>query len=179
MMEDPYIPLGYRFCPTDEELIHYLLLKNYGLELPSNQIKECNVYAFNPDQLPQDFNYALGNELYFFTTRERKYFNGSRPSRTAGDGFWKATSVEQVIKGLDDTSIIGYKKKLVFYYKENNHNQKTDWQMHEYRIEKTDGSAGRESMKMDGFVICRIYKRKTKASKSDALAVELFNSFDF
>lgn len=98
------------------------------------------------DIFAEDFNYALGNELYFFTTRERKYFNGSRPSRTAGDGFWKATSVEQVIKGVDESSIIGYKKKLVFYYKEDY--QKTDWQMHEYRIEKTDGSAGKESMKV-------------------------------
>ncbi|KAJ8648153.1 hypothetical protein MRB53_001176 [Persea americana] len=166
--------MGSRFCPTDGELIRYLWLKNSGLLLPSDQIKECNVYACNPDQLPREFNYGMGNELYFFTKRGRKYF---RPSRTAGDGFWKATGAEQVIQG-SNKSIIGLKKNLVFHYKENN--IKTNWQMHEYRIEKTDGaSIGKESLKMDGFVICRIYEQKIKASKPDTLEDDLFNIFYF
>ncbi|KAJ8627720.1 hypothetical protein MRB53_021027 [Persea americana] len=158
------VPLGFRFDPTDEELIYYLWIKNNGWVLPSDAIMEYNVYACNPDQLPRHFNHRMGNDLYFFTTRERKYLKGSRPSRTAGDGFWKATSIEKKVLG-GDQSIIGYKKTLVFYYKEKN--KKTSWIMHEYRIDKTDGSIGKESLKMDGFVICRIYERRTKASKSD------------
>ncbi|RWR88540.1 sulfiredoxin, chloroplastic/mitochondrial [Cinnamomum micranthum f. kanehirae] len=108
------------------------------------------------------------------TPTERKYLKGSRPSRTAGDGFWKATSIEKEVLG-GDQSIIGYKKTLVFYYKEKN--KKTNWIMHEYRIDKTDGSIGKQSLKMDGFVICRIYERHTKASKSDTR--QMIQSFEY
>lgn len=71
---------------------------------------------------------------YFFTPRVKRYKKGSRPNRSAEDGYWKATRVEKTIKTNDDQEI-GFKKTLV-YYRGNNASDgvKTNWIMHEFRI---------------------------------------------
>ena len=53
MMEEECVPIGFRFCPTEEEVTDYLRIKNNGLVLPSRAIKEYNIKAYNPDQLPR------------------------------------------------------------------------------------------------------------------------------
>ncbi|KAK9087947.1 hypothetical protein Syun_030341 [Stephania yunnanensis] len=50
-------PIGYRFEPTDAELIqHYLIKKNNNLELPPNNIINENIYKFHPEDLIGDAN---------------------------------------------------------------------------------------------------------------------------
>lgn len=76
-------------------------------------------------------------EWYFFTPRNRKYPNGSRPNRciSSEDGFWKATGADtRVYSSSDEKSIVGFKKSLVFYKGKPPHGQKTNWLMHEYRF---------------------------------------------
>lgn len=68
---------------------------------------------------------------YFFTPRDRKYPNGERPNRAAGDGFWKATGADKEVHS--DKGRIGSKKALVFYRGKPPKGEKTDWIMHEYR----------------------------------------------
>lgn len=48
------LPIGYRFHPTDEELIvHYLRRKIFGLPLPASVIPELdNVFQHDPWSLP-------------------------------------------------------------------------------------------------------------------------------
>ncbi|XP_060674852.1 NAC domain-containing protein 67-like [Ziziphus jujuba] len=72
------------------------------------------------------------NELYLFTPRDRKYSNGKRLNRAAGDGYWKATGVDKpvVYNGFK----IGFKKSLVFHQGKPPDGVKTDWIMHEYRL---------------------------------------------
>lgn len=70
---------------------------------------------------------------YFFTSRCRKYENGRRPDRKAGDGYWKAISKDQEIidqKGV----VIGYKKVLDFYAGKQTQGTKTEWKMLEYLL---------------------------------------------
>lgn len=72
-------------------------------------------------------------ELYFFTPRNKRYRNGSRPARFAGKGFWKATGGDRPVP--KDSPTIGYEKALVFYEgKPQKRPTKTNWIMHEYRL---------------------------------------------
>nr|DAD38348.1 TPA_asm: hypothetical protein HUJ06_008989 [Nelumbo nucifera] len=47
-------------------------------------------------------------EWYFFTHRDQKYLNGSRPNRSIGDGYWKATRADKSI--YNDSVHVGYRK---------------------------------------------------------------------
>lgn len=74
-------------------------------------------------------------EWYFFTPRDRKYKNGLRPNRAAGDGYWKATGADKKVwyKGI----VVGYRKALVFYQGKAPKGDKTNWIMHEFRVAST------------------------------------------
>lgn len=71
-------------------------------------------------------------EWYFFSPRDRKYPNGSRPNRLAGSGYWKATGTDKFISSEGKT--VGIKKALVFYIGKAPRGSKTNWIMHEYRL---------------------------------------------
>ena len=46
------LPPGYRFCPTDEELLNLSLKKKVLNEtLPRNQIRHLNFYDYSPQIL--------------------------------------------------------------------------------------------------------------------------------
>ncbi|KAI4331759.1 hypothetical protein L6164_016716 [Bauhinia variegata] len=45
-------PSGFKFCPTDQELIYFYLRKKVNNEsLPTNPIREVNIYLYNPVDL--------------------------------------------------------------------------------------------------------------------------------
>lgn len=73
------------------------------------------------------------NELYVFTPRDRKYRNGTRPKRAAGNGYWKATGADKPITH-GAHCVIGYKKTLVYYEGKPPNGEKTNWIMHEYTV---------------------------------------------
>ena len=73
-------------------------------------------------------------EWYFFSPRDRKYPNGARPNRAAGSGYWKATGTDKAILSTPTSHNIGVKKALVFYGGRPAKGVKTDWIMHEYRL---------------------------------------------
>jgi hypothetical protein len=51
--EDLDLPIGYRFCPEDDELItHYLKNKLLGRPLSANIIRDIDLYEYDPDELP-------------------------------------------------------------------------------------------------------------------------------
>nr|WLK83175.1 NAC protein 1 [Casuarina equisetifolia] len=97
-------------------------------------------------------------EWYFFSPRDRKYPNGSRPNRAAGTGYWKATGAD---KPIGHPKPMGIKKALVFYAGKAPRGEKTNWIMHEYRLADVDRSARRKnSLRLDDWVLCRIYNKK-------------------
>lgn len=81
-------------------------------------------------------------EWYFFSPRDRKYPNGSRPNRAAGTGYWKATGAD---KPIGKPKPLGIKKALVFYAGKAPKGIKTNWIMHEYRLANVDRSAGKKN----------------------------------
>lgn len=74
------------------------------------------------------------NEWFFFSPRERKYPNGTRPNRAAASGYWKATGTDKPIIPSVGSQCLGMKKALVFYEGRPPKGVKTDWMMTEYRL---------------------------------------------
>ncbi|KAL9313872.1 hypothetical protein ACSQ67_019324 [Phaseolus vulgaris] len=104
------LPPGFRFHPTDDELVnHYLCRKCAGQPIAVPIIKEVDLYKFDPWQLPEMGFYGE-KEWYFFSPRDRKYPNGSRPNRAAGSGYWKATGAD---KPIGKPKALGIKKALL------------------------------------------------------------------
>lgn len=53
MSQQPNLPPGFRFHPTDEELVvHYLKKKVTSAPLPVSIIAEVDLYKFDPWELP-------------------------------------------------------------------------------------------------------------------------------
>ncbi|KAF5814903.1 putative transcription factor NAM family [Helianthus annuus] len=167
--QQPYLPPGFRFHPTDEELVvHYLKKKAASAPLPAAIIAEVDLYKFDPWELPAKA--AFGEqEWYFFSPRDRKYPNGARPNRAATSGYWKATGIDKPVLTAGGTQKVGVKKALVFYGGKPPKGVKTNWIMHEYRL--TDGKSicspppaydpakSKGSLRLDDWVLCRIYKK--------------------
>ncbi|XP_028766004.1 NAC domain-containing protein 2 [Neltuma alba] len=152
------LPPGFRFHPTDEELVnHYLCRKCASQSIAVPVIKEIDLYKFDPWQLPEMTQYGE-KEWYFFSPRDRKYPNGSRPNRAAGSGYWKATGAD---KAIGRPKPLGIKKALVFYAGKAPKGIKTNWIMHEYRLANVDRSARKNNnLRLDDWVLCRIYNKK-------------------
>ncbi|XP_073296448.1 NAC transcription factor 32-like [Primulina huaijiensis] len=157
------LPAGFRFHPTDEELVvHYLCRKCGGQQIGVPIVAELDLYKFDPWQLPGMALYGE-KEWYFFSPRDRKYPNGSRPNRAAGTGYWKATGAD---KPVGKPKTLGIKKALVFYDGKAPKGVKTDWIMHEYRLANVDRSAGKkDNLRLDDWVLCRIYNKKGNLGK--------------
>ncbi|XP_022863083.1 NAC domain-containing protein 2-like [Olea europaea var. sylvestris] len=134
------LPPGFRFHPSDEELVmHYLCRKCTSQSISVPIIAEIDLYKHDPWNLPGLALYGE-KEWYFFSPRDRKYPNGSRPNRAAGSGYWKATGAD---KPIGRPKAVGIKKALVFYAGKAPRGEKTNWIMHEYRLADVDRSAHR------------------------------------
>ncbi|XP_076927542.1 NAC domain-containing protein 2-like [Bidens hawaiensis] len=155
------LPPGFRFHPTDEELImFYLRNKASSKPCPVSIIPEVDIYKFDPWELPEKTK-SEEKEWYFFTPRDRKYPNGARPNRAAVSGYWKATGTDKTI--YSGSKYVGVKKSLVFYKGRPPKGTKTDWIMHEYRLNDSRSQPIKKtgSMRLDDWVLCRIYKKKS------------------
>nr|AAP35048.1 NAC-domain protein 1-1 [Brassica napus] len=159
------LPEGFRFHPTDEELVKFYLCRRCASEpISVPVIAEIDLYKFNPWELPEMALYGE-KEWYFFSPRDRKYPNGSRPNRSAGTGYWKATGAD---KPIGKPKTLGIKKALVFYAGKAPRGVKTNWIMHEYRLANGDRSASfnkKNSLRLDDWGLCRIYHKKGTMEK--------------
>ncbi|EXB40352.1 NAC domain-containing protein 29 [Morus notabilis] len=156
------LPPGFRFHPTDEELVvQYLKRKAFSHPLPASIIPEVDVCKSDPWDLPGD----LEQERYFFSTKEAKYPNGNRSNRATGTGYWKATGIDKQIVSSKGNQVVGMKKTLVFYRGKPPHGSRTDWIMHEYRLVNTSSQSPVE-IPMENWVLCRIFLKK-RASKNE------------
>ncbi|XVE70317.1 hypothetical protein DITRI_Ditri10aG0062700 [Diplodiscus trichospermus] len=153
------VPPGFRFHPTDEELLHYYLKKKVSFQkFDMEVIREVDLNKMEPWELQERCRIGSTpqNEWYFFSHKDRKYPTGSRTNRATNAGFWKATGRDKCIRNTYKK--IGMRKTLVFYRGRAPHGQKTDWIMHEYRLEDSDDPQGNPGE--DGWVICRVFKKK-------------------
>lgn len=154
------VPPGFRFHPTDEELLYYYLRKKVSYEaIDLDVIREVDLNKLEPWDLKEKCRIGSGpqNEWYFFSHKDKKYPTGTRTNRATTAGFWKATGRDKAIHLSNIAKRIGMRKTLVFYTGRAPHGQKTDWIMHEYRLEDDNHADVQE----DGWVVCRVFKKKT------------------
>jgi len=175
------LPPGFRFFPTDEELVvHYLCKKVVSHPLPAFIIGDVDLYKYDPWDLPEKALFGE-KEWYFFTPRDRKYPNGSRPNRAAGSGYWKATGADKPITTCGGRKRVGVKKALVFYKGKAPKGSKTNWIMHEYRMAEINMAARKKNtLRLDDWVLCRIYNKKSSAERLEEkkLAEEMESCHD-
>ncbi|XP_031393147.1 NAC domain-containing protein 30-like [Punica granatum] len=163
------VPPGFRFHPTEEELVgYYLTRKINSLEIDLDVIVEIDLYKMEPWDI-QDrckFGYDEQSEWYFFSHKDKKYPTGTRTNRATAAGFWKATGRDKAI--LSKNRVIGMRKTLVFYRGRAPNGRKTDWIMHEYRLQKSENEPPQDGE----WVVCRAFR---KPSMNQRVGFEAWN----
>ncbi|XP_077246208.1 vascular related NAC-domain protein 1 [Tasmannia lanceolata] len=159
MMEtiESCVPPGFRFHPTDEELVGYYLKKKVASQkIDLDVIRDIDLYRIEPWDLQERcrIGYEEQSEWYFFSHKDKKYPTGTRTNRATMAGFWKATGRDKAV--YDKKRLIGMRKTLVFYKGRAPNGQKTDWIMHEYRLESEENGPPQE----EGWVVCRAFKKR-------------------
>ncbi|CAN0865420.1 NAC transcription factor 47 [Linum grandiflorum] len=177
------LPPGFRFCPRDDELVvHYLRRKVLYEPLPMNLILEVNLYKYDPDTVAAQYPGTGEGEWYFFTPRDRKYPNGDRPNRAAGNGYWKATGADRRI--LVKKDIVGFRKALVYYYGKPPRGVKSNWIMHEYKLANSNivqprtPRTDKSNMRLDEYILCRIYRKSERPRNSRYTGCDAEEDYD-
>lgn len=162
------MPPGFRFHPTDEEIItHYLTHKVMNSTFTARAIGEVDLNKCEPWDLPKKAK--LGEkEWYFFCQRDRKYPTGMRTNRATESGYWKATGKDkEIYKGKERRLLVGMKKTLVFYKGRAPKGEKTNWVMHEYRLQANFSNYyDLPRLTKDEWVVCRIFHKSTGIKRS-------------
>ncbi|XVE77936.1 hypothetical protein DITRI_Ditri13aG0104200 [Diplodiscus trichospermus] len=153
------LPPGFRFYPSDEELVcHYLYKKIANEEVLKGTLVEIDLHTCEPWQLPEVAK-LNGSEWYFFSFRDRKYATGFRTNRATTSGYWKATGKDRTVVDPRTQEVVGMRKTLVFYRNRAPNGIKTGWIMHEFRLE-TPHMPPKED-----WVLCRVF-HKSKGENS-------------
>ncbi|KAK9688866.1 hypothetical protein RND81_09G017000 [Saponaria officinalis] len=153
------LPPGFRFHPTDEELITYYLLKKVlDCNFTGRAIAEVDLNKCEPWQLPEKAKMGE-KEWYFYSLRDRKYPTGLRTNRATEAGYWKATGKDREIHSSKTSSLVGMKKTLVFYRGRAPKGEKSNWVMHEYRLEGKFAYHYLSRTSKDEWVISRVFQK--------------------
>lgn len=153
------LPPGFRFYPSDEELVcHYLYKKIANEDILKGTLVEIDLHICEPWQLPEVAK-LNASEWYFFSFRDRKYATGYRTNRATKSGYWKATGKDRTILDPKTGTLVGMRKTLVFYKDRAPNGIKTGWIMHEFRLENP------HIPPKEDWVLCRVfYKAKGENS---------------
>ncbi|KAE8687731.1 phosphatidylserine decarboxylase proenzyme 3-like [Hibiscus syriacus] len=163
------LPPGFRFYPTDEELVvHFLQRKAALLPCHPDVIPDLHLYPYDPWELDGKA-LSEGKQWYFYSRRTQ--------NRNTNNGYWKATGMEEAVVNGSSSRRVGIKRYLVFYIGDGE-GVKTNWIMHEYRLSDSDSSStsGTRSSKrrphiskMDysKWVVCRVYETNSSSDGED------------
>ncbi|KAJ9147594.1 hypothetical protein P3X46_029738 [Hevea brasiliensis] len=173
--EQMELPPGFRFHPTDEELItHYLSQKVLNNCFCARAIGEVDLNKCEPWDLPR--RAKMGEkEWYFFCVRDRKYPTGLRTNRATASGYWKATGKDKEIYRAK--TLVGMKKTLVFYKGRAPKGTKTNWVMHEYRLEGKYSVYNLPKTAKNEWVICRVFQKSSGGKKTHIAGLVRMSSY--
>jgi hypothetical protein len=152
------LPVGFRFRPTDEELVrHYLKAKIAGRPHPDLlAIPDVDLATVEPWDLPaRSVIKSDDPEWFFFAHRDRPKYPGKNPrsNRSTAAGYWKATGKDRLIRSPKG-ALIGIKKTLVFHRGRAPRGHRTAWIMHEYRTTEPHFESGQNVIKSNPLLFC-------------------------
>ncbi|VVA41249.1 PREDICTED: NAC [Prunus dulcis] len=169
------IPMGFKFRPSDEELLgYYLLNKVRGSSFKyENVIPEFDLYGrIEPWDIWNQFGgnkLEDGDDLYFFTKLKSSSAKNTRMARTIGSGSWKAeNSGKMVPDPKDKKNDLGMWKRL--HYENPKSDQNGCWIMHEYSLRPSLVKPKPNSTHR--FVVCRIRKNHIRKRKFTSTAAK-------
>ncbi|KAI3459982.1 hypothetical protein Pfo_016645 [Paulownia fortunei] len=172
-----FFPPGFRFHPTDEELVLYYLkrkicCKRHRLDV----IGEIDVYKWDPEELPGMSKLKTGDrQWFFFSSRDRKYPGRARSNRATRHGYWKATGKDRVISC--GSRAVGIKKTLVFYRGRAPNGERTDWVMHEYTMDEEE--LKRCQTARESYALYKVYMKSGPGPKNGEQYGALFREEDW
>ncbi|XP_016467787.2 NAC domain-containing protein 78 [Nicotiana tabacum] len=155
---------GFRFHPTDEELVrYYLRRKIIGKPLRFDAISEIDIYKVEPWDLPGMSRLKTRDlEWYFFSMLDKKHGNGAKTNRATKRGYWKTTGKDRAVH--HKSKVVGMKKTLVYHSGRAPKGQRTNWVMHEYKL--IDEELDKAGIAQDAFVLCRIFQKSGAGPKN-------------
>ncbi|XP_044962668.1 NAC domain-containing protein 90-like [Hordeum vulgare subsp. vulgare] len=174
------LPPGYRFYPTEEELVRFYLrhmLDGSRRDDIERVIPVADVCSLDPWQLPEVHRGACaghGEPWFYFCARQEREARGGRPSRTTPSGYWKAAGTPGLVYSAGGHPV-GTKKTMVFYRGRAPAGAKTKWKMNEYRAFDDDGThadaaapAPNTTLEVRSeFSLCRLYTRSGSLRQFD------------
>lgn len=178
------LPIGFRFRPTDEELLlHYLRRKALSCPLPAGIIHDADLARLDPWELlpAAPGGDADGERFFFHRPTTRCWRRGGAAARAAGTGVWRPSGIVKLVVSPRCKSPVGTKRTLVFC----RGRERTGWTMEEYRLlpaalhphgcqangpapppNASSGAAAAD------WVVCRIFKktrwRRSRLAEYDA-----------
>nr|UBT01672.1 NAC transcription factor 68 [Litchi chinensis] len=144
------LPAGYKFLPTEEELvIFYLENKVFCKPIPKDVIEEFehdDIFGKPPRDVVTSFSEGLTvssssskgsiNECFFFLPQYEDFYCGSRDIFLVvgnGIGFWKSSGDEIALVNINGV-IFALKLPLIYYSGRPSEARKTHWRMELYRL---------------------------------------------
>ena len=159
-MDPSLIPVGYVFCPTEEELLgYYLYSKVLGEQASPLVLPVIDLYTQEPSQIWQQCRGVDNQDIYFFTTLQKKK---SRIIRKVGanGGTWSGENKpQQVFSSIIDNLLLGTMKR--FRYEKSQVKEDCTWIMYEYTLNPSILPEGWH----DSYVLCMIRKKIVKTEK--------------
>ncbi|XWS13196.1 hypothetical protein CRYUN_Cryun36dG0016700 [Craigia yunnanensis] len=139
------IPDGYRFRPTQEEILSYYLKPAInGEPLSSGILIECDVYGENREPW-KIFDKHAKESFWVFTKLKKK--SKLRIDRTAGRGCWLGRSTKEIKTASGQ--LLGFDKYFTFTCKKDDMSSQGNghWVMHEFSL-RDEG--------LSDYVVCEI-----------------------
>ncbi|KAE8697402.1 NAC domain-containing protein 53 [Hibiscus syriacus] len=145
--------------------MYYLKRKILGKKLSVNPIAEVDIYKYAPWDLPDKSCLKTGDlKWHFYCPMAKKYSRGDRVNRASVYGYWKATGKDRAVKYNDE--VVGMIKTLVFHQGKAPRGDRTDWVMHEYRLEVK--KLADRGIVQDSYMLYVVFKKDGMGPKNGA-----------
>ncbi|KAG8647009.1 NAC domain-containing protein 90 [Manihot esculenta] len=167
------LAIGFRFYPTEEELISFYLHNKLQdkreddlIQAIDRVVAVLDIYDFDPWQLPRELCRRDPEQWFFFVPRQEREAKGGKPKRLTPCGYWKSTGSAGYVYSSNN-SCIGAIRTMAFYKGRVPNGRKTQWKMNEYKATEAaavscSSSTGAHPRLRKEFSLCRVYKKSAK-----------------